>query len=184
MDTKKLIKLISLIAALIGGGVGYDIYTGDSSEEPQPAIEAPAELPSAKPESADPAPVVIKPSSAEAEEAKPLPKKIVVKSERKRCVFASFRDGDWVTGWGRVKKTLPDDTYPPCHQRFLLVDPTGETLLIAHNIDKWARLDGLHPGDIVEFKGEFKDTENGYLVHWTHPDPAGRKPGGYIRKGK
>ena len=148
MDTKKLVKLLSLIAALVGGGLGYDIYTGDAPEDPQPAVEAP----------------------------------VVVKSERRRCVFASFRDGDWVTGWGVVKKLLPDDTCPPCHQQFLLVDPTGETLKIAHNIDKWPRLGNLHPGDVVEFKGEFKDTDRGYLVHWTHPDPAGRKPGGYIRK--
>ena len=104
--------------------------------------------------------------------------------ERKRCIFASFRDGEWVTGWGTVKKILPDDTVPPCHQRFLLVDPTGETLLIANNIDRWPRLADLHVGDIVEFKGEFKDGERGYLVHWTHPDKSGRRPGGYVRKGR
>lgn len=86
-------------------------------------------------------------------------------------------------GVGRGQELLPDDTVPPCHQRFLLVDPTGETLLIANNIDKWPRLADLHAGDIVEFKGEFKDTERGYLVHWTHPDTSGRRPGGYIRKG-
>ena len=172
MNTKKLIKLLSLVAAIIGGGVGYDIYTGETPEEPQPAIEAPAELPSAKPAPSKPA--ATKPAA---------PKPAAAKTERKRCVFASFRDGEWVTGWGTVKKLLPDDTYAPCHQRFLLVDPTGETLLIAHNIDKWPRLSGIQPGDIVEFKGEFKDTDRGYLVHWTHPDPAGRKPGGYIRKG-
>ena len=184
MDTKKILKIVSLIVALVGGGLGYDLYTDDAPEEPQPAVEAPAELPSAQSEGANPAPVVIKPTSSQTEAAKPLPKKSAVKSERRRCVFAAFRDGDWVTGWGVVKKLLPDDTYPPCHQQFLLVDPTGETLKIAHNIDKWPRLGDLHPGDVVEFKGEFKDTDRGYLVHWTHPDPAGRKPGGYIRKGR
>lgn len=178
MDTKKILKIVSLIVALVGGGLGYDLYTDDA---PAPVVMAPSP---AESESANPEPVVIKPSSSQAETAKPQPKKTTVKSERKRCIFAAFRDGDWVTGWGVVKKLLPDDTYPPCHQQFLLVDPTGETIKIAHNIDKWPRLGDLHPGDIVEFKGEFKDTDRGYLVHWTHPDPAGRKPGGYIRKGR
>lgn len=166
-----LIRILLLIAAAVGGGVGYDVLT-DADAAPAPVEET---------------------ASAEAEASVEMkteraPKKTVekgaAKAPRKRCVFAAFRDGEWVTGWGTVKKILPDDTVPPCHQRFLLVDPTGETLLIAHNIDRWPRLGDLRRGDIVEFKGEFKDTERGYLVHWTHPDPVGRKPGGYIRKGE
>lgn len=153
MDIKKIIRILSVLAALIGGGVGYDVLTDDVPAEPT-REEAPAEAEATKP------------------------------AERKRCIFASFRDGEWVTGWGTVKKILPDDTVPPCHQRFLLVDPTGETLLIANNIDRWPRLADLHVGDIVEFKGEFKDGERGYLVHWTHPDTSGRRPGGYVRKAK
>ena len=153
MDAKKIIRILSVLAALIGGGVGYDVLTDDVPAEPT-REEAPAEVAASKP------------------------------AERKRCIFASYRDGEWVTGWGTVKKILPDDTVPPCHQRFLLVDPTGETLLIANNIDRWPRLADLHVGDIVEFKGEFKDGERGYLVHWTHPDTSGRRPGGYVRKGK
>ena len=153
MDVKKIIRILSVLAALVGGGVGYDVLTDDVPAEPT-REEAPAEVASPKP------------------------------AERKRCIFASYRDGEWVTGWGTVKKILPDDTVPPCHQRFLLVDPTGETLLIANNIDRWPRLADLHVGDIVEFKGEFKDGERGYLVHWTHPDTSGRRPGGYVRKGR
>lgn len=186
MEVKKLVRLVSVLAALLGGGVGYEVLTGETPAEPT-REEAPAEVEA--PKRAEP--VVVSRSTAKPEVAKDETKKIVVKSapskpakpaERKRCIFASFRDGQWVTGWGTVKKLLPDDTVPPCHQRFLLVDPTGETLLVASNIDRWPRLSDLHPGDIVEFKGEFKDTERGYLVHWTHPDTSGRRPGGYIRK--
>ena len=188
MDAKKLIKLISVIAALIGGGVGYDVLTGDVPAEPT-REEAPAKVEAPKRSES----VVVKRSTEKPAVSKGEVKKIVVKSapakpakpaERKRCIFASYRDGEWVTGWGTVKKILPDDTVPPCHQRFLLVDPTGETLLIANNIDRWPRLADLHVGDIVEFKGEFKDGERGYLVHWTHPDTSGRRPGGYVRKGR
>lgn len=207
IDAKKIIRIISVIVALLGGGVGYEIVTDDSPKEPaqiESTVERPAESAERSvPKSAAPKSVVVTPSkpesvkseSVKSESAKPAvargeTQKIVVKSspaksvERKRCVFASFRDGEWVTGWGTVKKILPDDTVPPCHQRFLLVDPTGETLLVANNIDRWQRLGDLHVGDIVEFKGEFKDTERGYLVHWTHPDTSRRRPGGYVRKGR
>ena len=185
LDAKKIIRILSVLAALIGGGVGYDVLTDDVPAEPT-REEAPAEVEAPKPAE----PVVVKRSTEKPAASKGETKKIVVKSapakpaERKRCIFASYRDGEWVTGWGTVKKILPDDTVPPCHQRFLLVDPTGETLLIANNIDRWPRLADLHVGDIVEFKGEFKDGERGYLVHWTHPDTSGRRPGGYVRKGR
>jgi len=182
MDVKKIVKLITVVAALVGGGLGYNVVFDDPSAEPS-AKESSVETPPVrdKPSSAKPA-VRIEPS------AKDTPTSIRISAEKRperaRCVFASFKDGEWVTGWGRIKKILPDDTVPPCHQRFLLVDPTGETLLIANNIDRWPRLADIHVGDIVEFKGEFKDGERGYLVHWTHPDTSGRRPGGYVRKGR
>ena len=94
------------------------------------------------------------------------------------CFFADFQNRSWVEGRGTVKKVLPDDTYPPCHQRLLVADPTGRTILIANNIDKWERLKDVEQGDEVLFRGEFIDNERGGVVHWTHPDPAGRKPGG------
>lgn len=166
MDAKKLIRLVSLAVAILGGGVGYEVVTKDAPAEPSASAES-----SARAESRAPAP------------ARTAPAAKATQAGRRRCVFAAFRDGDWVTGWGVVKKILPDDTVPPCHQRFLLVDPVGETLLVANNIDGRPRLADLHAGDVVEFKGEFKDTERGYLVHWTHPDSSGRRPGGYVRKG-
>ena len=100
------------------------------------------------------------------------------------CFFADFRSGSWVEGDGVVKKVLPDDTTPPCHQRLLVADPTGRTVLIAHNIDSWGRLKDVKAGDRVAFRGEFIDNERGGVVHWTHPDPRGRKPGGggWLRK--
>lgn len=173
-----VVRILVLIAAAVGGKYGYDVFT--DVPEASPTVETgsvESKRPEKRQERIPDAPAV--------ERQRPAAKASVesaAKAPRKRCIFASFRDGDWVTGWGTVKKVLPDDTVPPCHQRLLLVDPTGETLLIAHNIDRWPRLAGLQIGDIVEFKGEFKDTERGYLVHWTHPDPAGRRPGGYIRR--
>lgn len=103
------------------------------------------------------------------------------RSFKDECRFDVFRDREWVTGEGVVVRVLKDDLRPPCHQRFLLEDSRGNTLLIVNNIDDWPRLKGIAPGVAVAFKGEFIDNEKGGLVHWTHPDPTGRKSGGWLK---
>lgn len=98
--------------------------------------------------------------------------------------FDSFRHKSWVTGVGKVVKVLPDDVTPPCHQRFLIVDARGRSLLIANNIDEWARLRDVRVGELIAFKGEYVSNERGGLVHWTHPDKSGRRQGGWLRRVK
>ena len=100
----------------------------------------------------------------------------------KVCTFGAFKDRAWVTGWGKVTRILEDDLEPPCHQRILLTDPTGATLLVVNNIDSGRRLEGVGVGDTLAFKGEFIDNEKGGLVHWTHPDSSRRRPGGWLCK--
>lgn len=98
--------------------------------------------------------------------------------------FAEFCDKAWVTGTGTVTRVLADDRNPPCHQRFILSDDTGRTILIAHNIDEWKRLAGVKVGDAVAFKGEYVVNSEGGVVHWTHPDKSHRRPGGWLKKVK
>lgn len=95
--------------------------------------------------------------------------------------FAGFRDKAWVSGEGAVIKLLEDDMEPPCHQRILISDETGRKLLLVNNIDGWPRLADVAVGDRVRFQGEFVDNEKGGLVHWTHPDPRGLRPGGWLK---
>jgi hypothetical protein len=84
-------------------------------------------------------------------------------------------------GSGTVIRVLSDDNDGSRHQRFIVELASGQTLLIAHNIDLAPRVNGLQKGDQVEFYGEFESNPQGGVIHWTHHDPQGRHPDGWLR---
>jgi hypothetical protein len=86
-----------------------------------------------------------------------------------------------VQGQGIVSRILPDDLEGSIHQRFILRLRTGQTLLIAHNIDLAPRITELNTGDTVEFYGEYEWNSKGGVIHWTHHDPNNRHVGGWIK---
>jgi hypothetical protein len=90
-------------------------------------------------------------------------------------------DGRQAKGSGTVVRVLSDDNDGSRHQRFILRLAGGRTLLIAHNIDLAPRIPGIRAGDTVEFYGEFRSNPEGGVIHWTHHDPQGRHPGGWLR---
>ena len=81
---------------------------------------------------------------------------------------------------GKVVKVLSDDNYGSRHQRFLLQLASGQTLLIAHNIDLSPALADLKVGDRVRFYGEYEWNKQGGVVHWTHRDPQRRHIDGWL----
>ena len=88
-----------------------------------------------------------------------------------------------VAGQGTVVKMLPDDNDGSRHQRFIVRLGSGRTLLMSHNIDLAQRIDSLRVGDAVDFYGEYEWNAKGGVIHWTHRDPQGRHPAGWIRHG-
>ncbi len=86
-----------------------------------------------------------------------------------------------VQGEGVVSRILPDDNDGSRHQRFILRLQSGQTLLVAHNIDLAPRVDSLKEGDTVEYSGEYEWNQKGGVVHWTHRDPSGQHIAGWLK---
>jgi len=93
--------------------------------------------------------------------------------------------GSQMCGVGTVIKLLSDDNQGSRHQRFIIKQPSGRTLLIAHNIDLAPKIYSLKKGGLIEFCGEYESNSKGGVVHWTHHDPQGRHKAGWLDyKGK
>lgn len=86
-----------------------------------------------------------------------------------------------VEGSGVVKAILKDDTKGSKHQRIIVNLPTGQTILLAHNIDLAPRVENLKKGDEIAFFGEYEWNERGGVIHWTHHDPQNKHVAGWLR---
>ncbi len=103
------------------------------------------------------------------------------KSSGAEEAFENHKNNVQVSGSGKVKKILPLDNDGSRHQKFILQLPSGQTLLVAHNIDLAPEISGLSVGASVEFFGEYEWNEKGGVIHWTHRDPNGSHIAGWLR---
>jgi hypothetical protein len=95
--------------------------------------------------------------------------------------FEEHGDGVPGEGQGVVLKLLPDDNQGSRHQRVIVQLDSGQTILLAHNIDLAPRVSPLSEGALVSFSGEYAWNPKGGVVHWTHRDPDGSHTDGWIR---
>ncbi|MDH3526625.1 MAG: DUF3465 domain-containing protein [Gammaproteobacteria bacterium] len=110
----------------------------------------------------------------------PLSSEDVAESGAVEAAYAARRSGVWVETSGRIKRTLPDDNEGSRHQRFILELDSGHTVLVAHNIDLADRVP-VSQDDVVKLRGRFESNDRGGVIHWTHHDPDGSGPEGWIR---
>jgi Protein of unknown function (DUF3465) len=100
-----------------------------------------------------------------------------------RQAFENQQSNFQVKQAGRIIKILRDDDREPRHQRFVVQLESGQNLLIAHNIDLAPKVEGLMEGEEVSFHGEYEWNTRGGVVHWTHHDPKGLHPDGWLQYG-
>ena len=81
---------------------------------------------------------------------------------------------------GTVSRILSDDVEGDRHQRFIVTLSNGQTLLVAHNIDVSTRVENLRTGTVIYACGIYEWNAEGGVVHWTHRDPGGTHPPGWI----
>ena len=149
---KKQVLLLALVAAIVGGW--------NSSGLQLPFVDARAPVDATRPVDAG--------TQTSADDALAQ-------------AFSARRSDVQVRGEGVVSAILADDNQGSRHQRFVLRMASGQTVLVAHNIDLAPRIAGLAKGDSVGFNGVFEWNAKGGVIHWTHHDPAGRHIPGWLR---
>ncbi|MBK9577541.1 MAG: DUF3465 domain-containing protein [Fibrobacteres bacterium] len=82
---------------------------------------------------------------------------------------------------GTVTRVLADDVSGDKHQRFIITLSNKQTLLVAHNIDIGSRVPGPKLNTVIYVFGEYEWNADGGVVHWTHVDPGGTHPAGWIQ---
>jgi hypothetical protein len=104
------------------------------------------------------------------------------------AVYDAWRTGRShleLTASGSVARTLGLRRGPSgMHEGFLLhlrgSAGRGLTIRVEDNVDLTGPIP-MAAGDDVEVRGEYVYDERGGLIHYTHLDPRGRHPGGYVR---
>lgn len=177
--TRRLVVIaIALFVGWAAQEAGFDLTKLGLSGQDTPA-ESRGGSPGSEPAPPYPLPVsgsgAERPGSSEAN-ADSSASAGVARIER---AFANHESGFMVTVDARVEKMLRDDNDGSRHQRFLIQLTSGRTILVAHNIDLADRAP-IGENDHIRIRGQYEWNDRGGVLHWTHHDPDGRHPGGWI----
>jgi len=104
----------------------------------------------------------------------------VTSDEYVKQLYNSRRSDTQVLVRGTIIRILSDDTEGSQHQRFIIELGTGQTLLVAHNIDLAPRVTNIKTDTEVYVYGEYEYNDEGGVVHWTHHDPDKQHVNGWI----
>jgi hypothetical protein len=101
--------------------------------------------------------------------------------------WAAHRSRVEVTATGSVARVLGTRLGPSGRHEGFLVHLRGAaghglTVRVEANVDITGPIP-LSAGNDVEVRGEYIYDERGGLIHFTHHDPRGTHPGGYVRVG-
>lgn len=101
--------------------------------------------------------------------------------QRLHILFSQQQSDVQIQGAGTVVRILPDDTDGSRHQKFIVKLDSGQTLLIAHNIDLAPRVANLQEGTRIAFYGEYEWNAKGGVIHWTHKAPRNNHEHGWLK---
>lgn len=186
MKSKSVIGLVVAVVAVVlklvlGGGEPPVGGSGSgASTAGTTTLERESDAPSSR---STPKPTkASKPSPASASGAPLAPTELASSDEELYAAIREQRSNQWVDGFARVVKLLPDDDDGARHQRFLAELDDGSGLLFAHNIDVAPRAP-VEKGDVIRFRGRYEWNDKGGVVHWTHHDERDPTRGGWLQLG-
>jgi hypothetical protein len=80
----------------------------------------------------------------------------IVQASSLKSAYENHQSNVQVKGSGTVIRILKDDDKGSRHQKFILKLSSGQTILIAHNIDLAPRINSISKGDVIQFYGEYE----------------------------
>jgi len=177
MKSNRTTRIIAVIVFALALVVLWYVVSGDNSQiTPPPTVITPSMTTTYVPSSAQPTTAPHSTVTPSTIASSPL----INADAKLRQLFVAQESDVQVSGQGVVTRLLADDNEGDRHQRFILKLASGQTLLVAHNIDLAPRLNGLAVGDTVSFYGEYIYSADGGTIHWTHKDPAGKHVAGWL----
>ena len=78
-----------------------------------------------------------------------------------------------------VTQVLPDDVHGRRHQKWVVALADQRRVQVVYNSEFGPRVPVV-VGQIQSVAGEYIWNSKGGLLHWTHYDPRGRRPDGYV----
>jgi len=79
-----------------------------------------------------------------------------------------------------VVEILPDDVHGRRHQKWVVALADQRRVQVVFNSDFGPRVP-VQLGQLQDVAGEYIWNSKGGLLHWTHYDPRGRRPDGYVQ---
>ncbi|MEZ6195526.1 MAG: DUF3465 domain-containing protein [Planctomycetota bacterium] len=162
-------SLLGLVVVLVLGALGYGKLGGEKSATDGGESGS-------RPEIANPSTRTEAPSPGTGESGTEA---ALASSRKIEALFRDRESGVVVETEGTVVTLLRDDNEGSRHQLFILKLATGITVKVSHNIDLAPRVP-VEKGDRIRIRGQYEWNDKGGVLHWTHHDPGGRRPGGWI----
>jgi hypothetical protein len=79
-----------------------------------------------------------------------------------------------------VVEILPDDVHGRRHQKWVVALADQRRVQVVFNSDFGPRVP-VQLGQMQDVAGEYIWNSRGGILHWTHYDPRGRRPDGFVQ---
>lgn len=95
--------------------------------------------------------------------------------------YQNRTSGTQLTSEGKITHIFPTADSGTDYQKFIVQLGIGQSILVMHNMELGAAIEGLAIGEYIEVYGEYQWTADGGIIRWTHQDPLGKHQAGWVK---